>query len=112
VADPLLEFDGWQPQVNEIIGATDTTNRWALYDRDPLMRWTVGRVTLLGDAAHAMLPYMAQGAVQAIEDAAVPARCLERAGGHELAPAMRRYEETRTPPVAKGDYPSSHVRHS
>jgi 2-polyprenyl-6-methoxyphenol hydroxylase-like FAD-dependent oxidoreductase len=66
------------------------------------MRWTVGRVTLLGYAAHAMLPYMALGAVQAIEDAAVPARCLERAGGHELAPAMRRYEETRKPRATPG----------
>jgi salicylate hydroxylase len=44
-----------------------------------------------------MLPYMAQGAVQAIEDAAVLARCFERAGGHELAPALRRYEEMSKP---------------
>jgi len=97
VPDALLEFDGWHPQVSAIIGATDTTNRWALYDRDPLMRWTVGRATLLGDAAHAMLPSMAQGAAQAIEDAAVLARCLERASRHELVPSLRRYEETRKP---------------
>jgi len=97
VADALREFDGWHPQISAIIGAADATNRWALYDRDPLVRWTAGRVTLLGDAAHAMLPYMAQGAVQAIEDAAVLAKCLERAGRHGLAPALRRYEETRKP---------------
>jgi len=97
VPDALLEFDGWHPQVSAIIGATDTTNRWALYDRDPLMRWTVGRATLLGDAAHEMLPSMAQGAAQAIEDAAVLARCLERASRHELVPSLRRYEETRKP---------------
>jgi len=60
VSEALKEFEGWHPQVRAIIGAVDTTNRWALYDRDPLTRWTVGRVTLLGDAAHAMLPYMAQ----------------------------------------------------
>jgi salicylate hydroxylase len=70
VADALREFDGWHPQVRSIIGAVELTNRWALYDRDPLPRWTTGRVTLLGDAAHAMLPYMAQGAAQSIEDAA------------------------------------------
>ncbi|MBV8358228.1 MAG: FAD-dependent monooxygenase [Deltaproteobacteria bacterium] len=97
IADALHEFDGWHPQVSAIIGAADATNRWALYDRDPLARWTAGRVTLMGDAAHAMLPYMAQGAVQAIEDAAVLAKCLERAGRHDLAPALRRYEEMRKP---------------
>jgi len=97
VADALREFDGWHPQVGAIIGAADATNRWALYDRDPLVRWTVGRVTLLGDAAHAMLPYMAQGAVQAIEDAAVLAKCLERSDRRDLAPALRHYEETRKP---------------
>jgi len=97
VADALHEFDGWHPQVSAIIGAADATNRWALYDRDPLMRWTAGRVTLMGDAAHAMLPYMAQGAVQAIEDSAVLAKCLELADRHDLAPALRRYEETRKP---------------
>jgi salicylate hydroxylase len=97
VADALREFDGWHPQVNAIIGATEITNRWALYDRDPLVQWTVGRVTLLGDAAHAMLPYMAQGAVQAIEDAAALARSLERADPYDVAPALCRYEETRKP---------------
>ena len=97
VADAMREFDGWHSQVSAIIGATEATNRWALYDRDPLVRWTDGRVILLGDAAHAMLPYMAQGAVQAIEDAAVLAKCLERADRHALAPALRRYEDTRKP---------------
>jgi salicylate hydroxylase len=97
VADALREFAGWHPQVIAMIGAAETTNRWALYDRDPLLRWTIGRVTLLGDAAHAMLPYMAQGAVQAIEDAAVLAKCLARVARHDLVPALRRYEETRKP---------------
>jgi salicylate hydroxylase len=97
VADALREFAGWHPQVGAIIGAADSTNRWALYDRDPLVRWTVGRVTLVGDAAHAMLPYMAQGAVQAIEDAAVLAKCLEHDSQGDLALALRRYEQTRKP---------------
>ena len=101
VADALREFEGWHPQVRAMIGSVETTNRWALYDRDSLPRWTVGRVTLMGDAAHAMLPYMAQGAVQSIEDAAVLAKCLERAAGHDLNAALRRYEETRKPRASR-----------
>jgi salicylate hydroxylase len=97
IADALREFNGWHPQVGAIISASDTTNRWALHDRDPLTRWSAGRAVLLGDAAHAMLPYMAQGAVQAIEDAAVLAKCLERASLNELGPALHRYEEIRSP---------------
>jgi salicylate hydroxylase len=98
VADALKEFEGWHPQVRAIIGAVNATNRWALYDRDPLPRWTVGRVTLMGDAAHAMLPYMAQGAVQSIEDAAVLAKCLERA---DAGAALQRYEQTRKPRASR-----------
>jgi salicylate hydroxylase len=97
VADALKEFEGWHPQIRAIISAVETTNRWALYDRDPLPRWTVGRVTLMGDAAHPMLPYMAQGAVQSIEDAAVLAKCLEHAGAHDVGAALIRYEQTRKP---------------
>src|SRR5271156_898628 len=101
VADALKEFEGWHPQVREIIGSVDATNRWALYDRDPLPHWTVGRVTLMGDAAHPMLPYMAQGAVQSIEDAAVLAKCLERADANDPGAALRRYEETRKPRASR-----------
>jgi salicylate hydroxylase len=67
--------------------------RWALYDRDPLPRWGDGHVTLLGDAAHPMLPFMAQGAAQAIEDAAVLARCLSSID--DPPAALRRYEDFR-----------------
>ena len=52
--------------------------KWALFDRRPLLHWSQGPVTLLGDAAHPMLPYLAQGAAMAIEDAAVAAQCLAR----------------------------------
>jgi salicylate hydroxylase len=100
VADALKEFEGWHPQVRDIIDSVDSTNRWALYDRDPLPRWTVGRVTLMGDAAHAMLPYMAQGAVQSIEDAAVLAKCLER-DAQNVDAALRRYEQTRKPRASR-----------
>jgi salicylate hydroxylase len=101
VADALKEFEGWHHEVRDIIGSADMTNRWALYDRDPLPRWTIGRVTLMGDAAHAMLPYMAQGAVQSIEDAAVLAKCLERANANDAGSALLRYEQTRKPRVSR-----------
>jgi salicylate hydroxylase len=101
VADALKEFAGWHPQISAIIGSVDATNRWALYDRDPLSRWTVGRVTLIGDAAHPMLPYMAQGAVQSIEDAAVLAKCLELADAHDVSAALQRYEQTRKPRASR-----------
>jgi salicylate hydroxylase len=99
VADALAEFDGWHPTVRAIITAADRTHRWALYDREPLETWSVGRVTLLGDAAHAMLPFMAQGACQAVEDAVVLARCLGDAGRDAVTEAVRRYETARKPRV-------------
>jgi salicylate hydroxylase len=97
VADALNEFADWHPQLREIIRAVDFTNRWGLYDRDPLERWGVGRVALLGDAAHAMLPFMAQGAVQSIEDAFVLAKCLAGVDRTNIPVALRRYEEIRKP---------------
>jgi len=101
VADALKEFEGWHPQICEVIRSVDATNRWALYDRDPLPRWTVGRVTLMGDAAHPMLPYMAQGAVQSIEDTAVLAKYLELADAHDVTAALQRYEQTRKPRASR-----------
>jgi salicylate hydroxylase len=108
VADALKEFEGWHPQIRALIGAVETTNRWALYDRDPLPRWTVGRVTLIGDAAHPMLPYMAQGAVQSIEDAAVLAKCLEGADARDVSAALSRYEQTRKPRASRCQEGSRH----
>ena len=97
VADALAAFDGWHPQVRAIIGAVDETFIWALFDRLPLERWSVGRVTLLGDACHAMLPFMAQGAAQAIEDGATLAACLVEGGAGDVVAALRRYEALRRP---------------
>jgi salicylate hydroxylase len=74
--EALSPFDGWHPQVRALIAGTEAVFKWALFDRSPLQAWTRGRVTLLGDAAHPMLPFMGQGAAQSIEDAAVLARCL------------------------------------
>ena len=97
VADALAAFKGWHPQVGAIIGAVDETFIWALFDRAPLDHWSVGRVTLLGDACHAMLPFMAQGAAQSIEDAATLAACLAQRGEVGVAFALRRYEALRLP---------------
>lgn len=75
--DELLEeFQGWHPAVRHIIEAAERHHRSALYDRAPLPRWVRGNVALLGDAAHAMLPFQAQGAAQGIEDAMALCRCL------------------------------------
>jgi 2-polyprenyl-6-methoxyphenol hydroxylase-like FAD-dependent oxidoreductase len=68
VKDLRTAFADWDPNLRAIIETIDETFIWALFDRTPLPRWSVGRVTLLGDAAHPMLPFMAQGAAQALED--------------------------------------------
>src|SRR5213079_1408259 len=83
----LAAFEGWHPQVRQIIAAADTCFVWALFDREPLPRWSVGRTTLLGDACHPMYPFMGQGAAQAIEDGATLAACLV-AGGADVAEAL------------------------
>ncbi len=97
VADALAAYDGWHPQVRAILGAVDETFVWALFDRPPLPRWTRGRVALLGDACHPMLPFMAQGAAQAIEDGATLAACLADDGGSDVPGALSRYESLRRP---------------
>jgi salicylate hydroxylase len=99
VADALAAFAGWHPQVRAIIAAADETYKWALFDRAPLPRWSAGRVTLLGDACHPMLPFMGQGAAQAIEDAATLTACLRKADG--VAAALRLYEKLRLPRASR-----------
>lgn len=69
--------------------------KWALARRDPIPRWTEGRATLLGDAAHATLPFLAQGAVHSIEDGMVLARCLEGVAAADVPAALQRYEAAR-----------------
>jgi salicylate hydroxylase len=92
--EALAEFEGWHPVVRGIIEGCDQPYKWALYDRDPRPGWSQGRVTLLGDAAHSMLPFMSQGAAQAIEDGCVLARCLAR-GHRDLPAALSEYERLR-----------------
>jgi salicylate hydroxylase len=100
LADALAAFDGWHPQVRQILGSVDEPFVWALFDRTPLPRWSVGRVVLLGDACHAMLPFMAQGAAQAIEDGATLAACLAEAGS-DIPGALRRYQRLRIPRTSR-----------
>lgn len=97
VADLRSEFDGWDGQVLDMIESATETKRWALYDRTPLERWTDQRVSLLGDAAHAMLPFFAQGAAQAIEDALVLAACLRESEAQTVPESLQRYEAIRRP---------------
>ena len=96
VAEVLERYEGWHPIVRGLIGAFPETFIWALHDRLPLPRWSDGRVTLLGDACHPMLPMMAQGAAQSIEDGAALAASLTTTPG-DVTGALVRYEEVRKP---------------
>jgi salicylate hydroxylase len=100
VEDFLAEFAGWDPRLVELIRAAGTPGRWALLDRAPLTLWSAGAVTLLGDAAHPMFPFFAQGAAQAIEDAAALSRCLAD-DIENPAKALRRYEALRLPRTSR-----------
>lgn len=97
IADLRAEFTGWDPRLHQLIDAATDTKRWALFDRSPLARWTSGRVSLLGDAAHPMLPFFAQGSAQAFEDAVVLAGCLAGADAATAPQALQRYERIRRP---------------
>jgi salicylate hydroxylase len=101
VEDLAAEFAGWDERVQQLIASVTETKRYAFYDREPLERWTVGRVTLLGDAAHPMMPFFAQGATQAIEDAAVVAGCLREATRETVDEALLRYESLRKERASK-----------
>jgi salicylate hydroxylase len=97
IEDARRCYAGWHPQIHAILDAVDETFKWALFDRAPLAKWSVDRMTLLGDACHPMLPYMAQGAAQSIEDGATLAACLAGVSRSEIASALQRYEALRKP---------------
>jgi salicylate hydroxylase len=90
VADVVAAYAGWHDDVLEVLAAADSVTRWALHDRAPLARLSTRRVAVVGDAAHAMLPFGAQGANQAIEDAAALATCLRQATAGRAATATER----------------------
>ena len=99
IEDALAEYAGWHDTIRTIIAATPRVLRQALYDREPLPDWRIGRVVLLGDAAHPMMPFYAQGAAQSIEDAYVLAGCLAAAPDEPIA-ALDRYVKLRQPRTA------------
>ena len=90
-------YEGFHQDVRNVLNACPDCHKWAILERAPLPRWSDGRVVLLGDSAHPMTPYMAQGAATSIEDAAVLARCLADADGDDIEGAFRRYEAHRKP---------------
>jgi len=92
-------YEGFHHDVCAVLEACPDCHKWAILDRDPLPRWSDGRVVLLGDACHPMTPYMAQGAATAIEDAAVLARCLAEVDGIEAA--FQLYEAHRKPRTSR-----------
>jgi salicylate hydroxylase len=96
----LQRYAGWHESLLRLFAAGDTWYKWALYDRDPIPQWTRGRVTLLGDAAHPMLPYLGQGACQALEDSAVLATALT-AEAADPPTGLVRYERTRRPRASR-----------
>lgn len=98
VGELRMAFADWDPKLRAIIAAFDETFVWGLFDRMPLPQWTRGRAALLGDACHPMLPFMAQGAAQAIEDGACLARCLKLASS--VTEGFSRFESLRRPRTA------------
>ena len=95
VKDLRAAFADWDPKLRAIIETMEETFIWGLFDRAPLPRWSAGRATLLGDACHPMLPFMAQGAAQALEDGASLTACLASSG--DVPGALARYERIRLP---------------
>ena len=95
------EFEGWDPRIGEVLRQVEKTFRWALYDREPLPCWSQGRLTLLGDAAHPMLPHLGQGANQSIEDGMALATILAEADASTVPAGLVAYERLRRERVAE-----------
>ena len=96
--DELLKvFEGWNSEVRMLLEAMppELCFKWALFVREPMDNWTVGRATLLGDAAHPMLPFLGMGAATAVEDGLVIARCLEQT--RDINTALATYQAARLP---------------
>lgn len=95
----MAGYKGWHPNIQKLFSQADNVFKWGLFDRDPMPTWTSGRITLLGDAAHPMLPFLSQGAAMAIEDAFVLGGAL--AGSENAADALIRYEALRKPRTSR-----------
>ena len=101
VAELRRAYAGFHPEARALLDACESVTKSALYVRDPLPAWSVGRVTLLGDACHPMTPFMAQGACMAIEDAVVLGRALTGVSEAAVPAALQRYENARKERTAR-----------
>lgn len=104
------DFRGWHEHIQTLIRNIDVPYKWAMFLHHPLKQWSVGHVTLLGDACHSTLPYLASGAVMAIEDGYMLARCLERYP--DIREALKKYEEARIPRTTRIVEASAANQHS
>src|SRR3954469_6220718 len=113
-SEVLSYFEGIRPKPRQLLSLPKSWKRWATADREPISRWSFGRVTLLGDAAHPMMQYLAQGACMALEDAVTLGEAV-RASGGDLDRAFQRYEAarvTRTARVVYGTREMGRVYHA
>jgi salicylate hydroxylase len=94
-------FSGYAKEARDILGSCRTIHKTAMFERDPMPAWSRGRATLLGDACHAMLPYMAQGGAMGMEDAVILAQCLRGVSSEAVEPALYRYETARKDRTAR-----------
>jgi len=113
-AELRADFSGWHNDIQQLIDHIDDASlyKWALFDRAPMSQWGIERVTLLGDACHPTLPFMAQGAAMSIEDAAVLTNCL--GAFNDVTAALQRYEKlrkSRTANIQQGSRRNSKVFH-
>lgn len=97
----IATFDGYHPELRQIVAAAPEVTKWPVFDREPVDIWSGGRIVLLGDACHPLRPYMAAGAAMAIEDAAILARCIAAFGQDGAEESFAWYEANRKPRVGE-----------
>lgn len=97
----VAAFDGFHPELRQVVAAAPTVTEWPIFDREPVDCWSRGRLVLLGDASHPLRPYMASGAAMAIEDGAVLARCIAEHGTDDPSDAFAWYVANRMPRIKK-----------